>query len=253
MQDNHAWASNGTNGFHNSRFPWVARTTTRKNLSFIGRYLPVASMTLLCIFTPSMYLSGSVQHAACWTYYFACCSLLETILIATMDALLTAPATAGVPPFQIRIPPSRPDTTLLPMTSSTTYTDHHPHHHTATKGAPESPTSPAAPSPTPPPHLLLSAPSTHWESFQSVEKPNINWSCWSSRNLHVNICKKQQRSQTTPTVRHWTWRIKIGLNYKLAFRYYNPACKTTGYWLLYFSLKLRNWVHHWTQAETMWI
>lgn len=131
-------------------------------------------MTPLCTFTSSLSLSGSVQPAACWTYYLAYCSLLETILIVAMHALLTAPATAGVPPLQIRILPSHSGTIPLSMTSSTTSIDCHPHHLIVTEGSPKSPTPPVAPSPTPPPHPLLSALSTHWETFQSVEKPNIN-------------------------------------------------------------------------------
>lgn len=100
-----------------------------------------------------------MQHAASWPYCFAYCSLQDTILITVVDTPPKAPAIEVVPPFQIGMPPSGPDPTPPSVTSSTFSTEHHPGHLIATED------SPASPSPTSAPHFLLSAPSTHWETF----------------------------------------------------------------------------------------
>lgn len=148
-------------------------------------------MTPLCIFTLPVNLNGSVQHAACWY-----CSLLEIILIAAVGALLTAPATAGEPPFQIGLPPPSRATTPLSMTASTSSTDGHPGHLISAEGLPELPTSPAAPSPTPPPHpCYLHCPLTGKPSSQQRSQT------LTEAAKAVETSRSQGRSQTTPSVR----------------------------------------------------
>lgn len=148
-------------------------------------------MTPLCIFTLPVFLNGSVQHAACWY-----CSLLGIILIATMDALLTAPATAGELPFQIGLPPSSPATTPLSMTASTSSTHRHPGHLVSAEGLPESPTSPAAPSPTPPPHPCY----LHYPLTGKPSSQQRNQTLTEAAEA-METSTSQGRSQTTPSVR----------------------------------------------------
>lgn len=162
MQENYAWGNIDNNAHHNYRFPWVARTT-RKNYTFIGYYISKASVCWAS-FTLSISLSRSVPQGACWPKGFAYCSPLDTILIAAMDTLPTAPAVATVPPFWIKMPPSNLGTTLLSVTSSTSSMDPHLGHLLATQD------SLASLSPTTPLHPSLSEPLPCWETFSQWRK-----------------------------------------------------------------------------------